>query len=300
MKKLFSLIALCMLMGLFACAAAQQTPSYAPDTTAQKQAALYFRFYHTDYLAREERTVLYTPAVAFEKALAQALVEGPSSVYPHLKPLFPEGTKVLSAQGQGSILFVTFNENLMHPYPDEADPYQSGYREGEGLTRRELAMAALSLTIAENTDYAYVQPLIMGKVSAGTSLRLSNRYYLREDDTLPSPLTWAQDRILTPGAAARLLLNAWQEQNSGDMQLYMTGESIASSLKSLPVLSSFTLSEGTVSMNGQSALVPVTLSVKTHNDSAYNVVLWPLRLNMVQGAWLTDTASFQKMLEDMP
>lgn len=53
-------------------------------------------------------------------------------------------------------------------------------------------------------------------------------------------------------------------------------------------------------MNGQSALVPVTLSVKTHNDSAYNVVLWPLRLNMVQGAWLTDTASFQKMLEDMP
>lgn len=296
-KRVFLLLSFVMLV-LTCCALAQQVPSYRPNTTAQRQAVLYFRFYRTPYLGREERTIVYDPATSFEKALAQALVVGPSSVYPHLKPLFPEGTRVLAAQGQGSVLFVTFNENLMHAYPDESNPFMAGYREGEGLMRRELAMAALSLTITENTDYAYVQPLVMGNVSTATSLRLSERYYLREGSALPAPLTRAEDRALTPLSAANLLFSAWEKQTMADMRAYMTGE--AAVLEKLPTLSSFTLSGGTVSADGQSALVLTTVSLELDGGHTCDIVLWPLRLKMVQGVWLADAASFAAMLEEMP
>ncbi len=298
MKKRVFLLLFGLMMLLSACALAQQVPSYRPNATAQRQAVLYFRFYRTPYLGREERTIVYDPATSFEKALAQALVAGPSSVYPHLKPLFPEGTRVLAAQGQGSVLFVTFNENLMHAYPDESNPFMAGYREGEGLMRRELAMAALSLAVTENTDYAYVQPLVMGNVSTATSLRLSERYYLREGSALPAPLTRAEDKALTPISAAGLLFSAWEKQSVADMRAYMTGE--AAALEKLPVLSSFTLSGGSVSMDGQSAMVLATVSLEIAGGHAYGIALWPLRLKMVQGVWLVDAASFGAMMEGMP
>lgn len=298
MKKRIFLACLCALALLAPWVSAQQVPSYRPTTTAQRQAVLYFRFYRTGYLGREERTILYDPATSFEKALAQALVAGPSSVYPHLKPLFPEGTKVLGAQGQGNVLFVTFNENLMHAYPDESNPLLSGYREGEGLLRRELAMAALSLAVTENTDYAYVQPLVMGSVSASTSLRLSERYYLRDSSALPAPLTRAENRLLSPSAAAGLLFSAWEKQSPKDVGAYITGD--AAPLDQLPSLNSFTLSEGSVSMDGQTAIVQTTLSVQGQGSGIYNIVLWPLRLKMVQGVWLVDASSFAAMLEEMP
>lgn len=298
MKKRIFLACLCALALLAPWVSAQQVPSYRPTTTAQRQAVLYFRFYRTGYLGREERTILYDPATSFEKALTQALVAGPSSVYPHLKPLFPEGTKVLGAQGQGNVLFVTFNENLMHAYPDESNPLLSGYREGEGLLRRELAMAALSLAVTENTDYAYVQPLVMGSVSASTSLRLSERYYLRDSSALPAPLTRAENRLLSPSAAAGLLFSAWEKQSPKDVGAYITGD--AAPLDQLPSLNSFTLSEGSVSMDGQTAIVQTTLSVQGQGSGLYNIVLWPLRLKMVQGVWLVDASSFAAMLEEMP
>lgn len=297
MKKgvFFTLLAVMIVLSLQALA--QQVPSYRPTATSQRQAVMYFRFYRTPYLGREERTIVYDPATSFEKALAQALVAGPSSVYPHLKPLFPPGTEVLAAQGQGEVLFITFNENLMHAYADEQNAYADGYREGEGLLRRELAMASLSLSITENTDYAYVQPLVMGNVS--TSLRLSERYYLRASDALADPLARAEQSVLTPSAAAKLLLDAWEKQDTAGMGAYLTGEAPAIK-NSPPPLSSFALSQGTVSMDGQTAIVNTTVVVSDPNGGAYHKALWPLRLRMVQGVWLTDAASLAALLETLP
>lgn len=293
------LLALALCAALFApCARAQQVPSLSPGTAQQRSAALYFRFYDTEYVAEETRTIRFDPSLSFERALVEALLSGPSSVYPHLGPLFPQGTRVLSAHGQGSVLFVTFDQNLMNPYPDEVLT-SSAYRGGEGLTRRALAMASLSLTVTENTDYAYVQPLVMGDLSASASLRLSERYYLKDSDALPPPLSRAEDRLLTPFASASLLLSRWQAQDRAGMPMLMLGGQ-AQALDSLPQLLDFSLSRGTVSADGQSATVLLSASLREKDGGMCETAGWPLRLKRVQGAWLTDVSSLDGLKEATP
>ena len=275
-------------------------PSFVPRSggTTQQNSVLYFRYAAEPYLGRESRTVSFDPGTTYENALIRSLLEGPGSVYPHLEPVFPLGTEVLSTQARGDLLFVTFNEKLLNAYPDEVSLSTPSYRENEGRLKRELAMAALSCTITENTPFAYVQVLVLGDMRATTSMRLSERYYLLDSDVLPPPLSRAENRILTPQSAATLLCNYWLKLDRRGMAMHLRAAGEAADLpEGLPLLTSFALTNGTVSPDGQSAIVLADLTLRSNDGNSYARLGWPMRLSYVQGVWLVEQSALRSLWE---
>lgn len=273
-------------------------PSFVPQggSASQQSAVLYFRYGAEPYLGRENRTVFFNPGTAFEKALLQSLLEGPGSVYPHLEPMFPLGTEILATHAQGDMLFVTFNERLLDAYPDEKSLSSAAYREKEGRLKRELAMAALSCTITENTPYAYVQVLVLGKTRATTSMRLSERYYLKDSDALPPPLSRAEHRILTPQSAAALLCDYWLGLDLSSMAGLLVSAGQATDLpERIPLLTHYTLSSGTVSPDRQNAIVLADFTLQSPDGNTHERIGWPLRLRYMQGIWLIESESLQTL-----
>ncbi len=289
MKKQAALIlmglffVLALLIPAFACA---QIPSYFPSGESQQSAILYFRLENTPFLGREKRSLYFDTTSTFEKALVQALVDGPSAVYSRLIPMFPDGTKVLSTQGQGDILFVTFNDSLLDPYPDEHNLSSPEYREGEGRLRRTLAMSALSCTITENTSYAYVQVLVEGSAQISTSLRLPQSYYLLDSSTLPPPLSRDENSIMQPDDAVEILCQKWTVKDVQGMQGYIYGNDEKDALQNIPLLIGHTLSSGTVSYDGLSALVLLSATMQQPDGTSLSRTGWPLRLVFRDGLWL--------------
>lgn len=109
---------------------------------------------------------------------------------------------------EGETLFVTFNEQLLGRYADEAVIFSTDYSQGEGRLRRRLAMAALVNTLTESGLYSRVQVLVRQESYITSSMRLSMRYYLLEDDSLPPPLTRQESYILTPQVSAQIFWRA--------------------------------------------------------------------------------------------
>ncbi len=266
-----------------------QVPAYYPSTESQQDAILYFRHGATPYLGREKRTLYFDTASTFEKALVQGLLDGPSAVYARLVPMFPAGTEVLSTQGQGEILFVTFNEHLMDPYPDEHQLSSPEYRAGEGRLRRTLAMSALSCTITENTPYAYVQVLVEGNTQVSTSLRLPQSYYLMDSTALPPPLVRDEGSIMQPNDAVEMLCQKWTIKDISGMQNYLTGSQDKEKLQQMPLLIGHTISGGTISYDGLSSIVLISASMQQQDGTTLSRISWPLRLVFREGVWLVQT-----------
>lgn len=236
----------------------------------RKSVTLYFRYQDSALLGREEREITFPRTMAPELAIASALVEGPGSLSPWLNPLFPPGTQVLSSVSEDGRLFLTFNEALTHRYSDEALVMSADYRRGEGQLRRRLAMASLVNTLTETGEYSSVQVLVRGETYVAASMRLSQRYYLEEGDSLPPPLLRQEEYILTPQAAMLMFMEAWQTGNwhkglrliRGDLNDPIPPEHELRALaEKAPRLISYAVSPGVVSLDGQSAVVCVDYSV---------------------------------------
>ena len=272
-------------------------------------ATLYFRYRNTAYLARELRELNVSRTVSDEMALVSALLEGPGSLSPHLSPLFPGGTQVLSTAVEGETLFITFNEALLGRYADEAVVFSTEYSQGEGTLRRRLAMASLADTLTENGLYARVQVLVRQEKLVGNSMRLSNRYYLLEDDALPPPLSRQEGYILTPQASAQIFLSGWQ---SGDftagLRLVKGSEGRAPapipsdydlklSLEQAPKLADFLVTPGSISLDGQTALVTISLKLLSGDGTEKLVEHRPLRLLLREGVYAIPYEGFARLME---
>ncbi len=266
---------------------------------------LYFRYGSSQSLGREQRSIAVPAGASPELMVVNALVEGPGTLWPHLSPLFPPGTQALSAVAEGSTLFVTFNETLMAAYPDEALIMNADYREGEGRLRRQLAMAALVNTLTETGRLRAVQVLVRGESYISTSMRLSQRYYLEDSDALPPPLTRQDQYIQSPRSAAESLMQAWQ---SGDWSqaypLLISGSAalpsqheLLTQVQAAPVLADYSLTAGSVSLDGQSAVVSVSYDFTRANGSAQTVTALPLRLQLVDGVFRVPYEALVALME---
>ena len=247
---------------------------------------------------------------SFALALIRALVDGPASLSPHLTPLFPPATAVLGVQQEGLLFFVTFNEAVMGRYADESTFLLSllDYRQAEGLLRRRLAMSALVNTLTENLPCGTVQVLVRAETYISTSMRLSDRYYLKDSDTLPDPLVRDEASILTPSAAAQLVLDAWAKEGwdaaaaltdpvtEQPKQLpYDHGASDAE--ETAPVLSAYTVTPGSISPDGHQVIVCVDGEFLTPSGSSRHIRSFPLRLVRRQGVWFASHDSLLLLAE---
>lgn len=300
------LVAMCCLLGLLPSAsAAMLAPEARQSQTRLLPVTLYFRYGGSATLGREQRSVAVPAGASPELTVVAALVEGPGSLWPHLSPLFPPGTQALSAVAEGGTLFITFNEALMSAYPDEALIMSTEYRLGEGRLRRQLAMAALANTLTESGRYRAVQVLVRGESYVSSSMRLSLRYYLEDSDALPDPLTRQEQYIQSPRSAVDTLMCAWE---SGDWSqgypLLISGSAALPSehellglVQAAPLLSSYGLTPGTVSLDGSSAVVSVSYHYVRSNGSEQSVTALPLRLQLVDGVFRVPYEALRTLME---
>ena len=317
MKKIcaLSLLMLCFYIWADTAWAAVIPPDSMLSAQAQEEqpiklsATLYFRYRSTGYLAREVRELNASRTISDEMALINALVEGPGSLSPQLSPLFPAGTHALSTAVEGETLFVTFNEQLLGRYADEAVIFSTDYSQGEGRLRRRLAMAALVNTLTESGLYSRVQVLVRQESYITSSMRLSMRYYLLEDDSLPPPLTRQESYILTPQVSAQIFLEGWL---SGDIAsgLRMVRGSESRALAAIPSefelrqmmeqaprLADFVATPGSIALDGQSAVVSVSLHLLRDDGSERMIENKPLRMIQREGIYAIPYESFEGLLE---
>ena len=266
---------------------------------------LYFRYRSSALLGRELRVVPVPASGPYELSVVRALLDGPGSLYPHLSPLFPPGTQALSIASEGGTLFVTFNESIMGRYPDEPLIMTPDYSKGEGTLRRRVAMAGLVNTLTELENCRAVQVLVRGETYISTSMRLSQRYYLEDSDALPDPLIRQEAYIQGPISVVQTLFAAWQSFNwascyplliSGTKALPSEHE-LYEALRQAPKVLAYSLTSGTVALDGQSAIVCADYSLQRNNGSTQEIKALPLKVLMIDGIFRIPYESLHTLLE---
>ena len=273
------------------------TSDLAPDS---QMITLYFRYGDSAYLAPEQREIQVKRNESLEKAIAAALIQGPDPSNPALSSLFPPGTEVLAAAVQGDTLFITFNEAFLGRYPDEPTDAASG----EGVLRRKLCLQSLAATLTEEGLCAQVQVLVYRSAVQTNSMRLQAGFLDRSnDDTLLPPVTRDEKCLLTPFNTASLILQAWKDQDWTSLYDLTAREEDArageqSALEAFAAartLTDFSISPGTVSFDGQSAVLTASLTVQDQGtDEA--VQGYPLLLLREAGIWKVDYTRLLNMM----
>ncbi|MBR4360661.1 MAG: GerMN domain-containing protein [Clostridia bacterium] len=280
------------------------TQGLDPD---HRRVTLYFRWNATDCLAPESRIMDVPRNESAEKALVQALIDGPSAGGAGLTGLFPPGTEVLAVTVQGDTLFVTFNEALLGRYGDEPGDVSGEPWRTESPLRRRLCMDALTASLTEAGYCAQVQVLVLRPSAQGTSMRLPESFFTRngEDDGLLPPFTRREDAILTPHRTAALILDSWITQDYETLYDLVAREGLTARPGEQAALDGFAaarsltgyegLTAGSVSYDGQRATLTVDLRFRGQDGDGERAG-WPLRLIREGGLWKMDYEQLMAMM----
>ena len=275
------------------------TEDLVPDT---RSVALFFRCGNLPYLASEERQIQVQRNESLEKAMVQALINGPASPSSSLSGLFPPGTEVLAAVTQGDTLFVTFNEAFLGKYADEPGDPSAGDWAREGPLRRQLCLDALGASMVEAGLCAKVQVLVYQGGGQSTSMRLQEGFLTRNGSAaLLPPVTRREDCLLTPHNTGALLLEAWMHQNWEELYDLTAREgasarpgeqSALDAFSAAGALAGFTLSPGNVAYDGKTAVLTADLRLRGAGEDVV-VAGYPLVLVRDGGLWKMD---YEKLL----
>lgn len=294
-----------MLLGFFICAQLSQVSASgllgyeAPQSNSSAEAVLYFRYYDTPFLVQETRTLQVPHTKSLQMALVEALIAGPQANNSASRALFPKGTQVIGVLAEGDSLFVTLSKHFIEPLVGE----NSTTNKEEAVTRRRLALSALSNTLTETGVYQRVQVLVFDQADINASMRLNQRYFLEDSDQIPPPLWRQEEDLITPGRAAEMILGLWQTQNWDQLTGFLAqkpGDALAAQLdkKTLPILLSYSALPGTLAPDMSYALV--TLHVEMRLQDGRNItrrhqVVRMLRQN---NAWYMNLPSFLQLIKD--
>lgn len=272
-----------------------------PDANAADahSATLYFRYADTSLLKQETRQLSILPNETRERALVSALLAGSTEGG---EPLFPPGVEVLSTQVNDGTVFVTFNEALYGRYEDE-----NGQLTGpEPALRRELAMDALTATLTESGEHHAVQVLVRAESEVGSSMRLRSSYFLEEDDRPADVLIRSEEHLMTPANVTHSVLLAWQQRSfdvlypllsmQGDTQLLPSQTLFSEAFAKSDMLIVYSLTPGSVSPDGQSAVVCVNMTLRRADGGEYSISGWPLRLTRENGAWKISVSALRALM----
>jgi hypothetical protein len=307
------LLFLCLLLlALSGCAAMSPPKSLTRNTLAETaiisaetadveeteySATLYFRYLDTKMLSTQERVISIPKNVTREKAIIQALLSGPGASVPQLTALFQPGVTILSTQAVDGVLFVTFNDALLGRYDDEPADLTSPYWKTEAPLRRSLAMAALVASLTETGEFQSIQVLVRGQTFVTTSMRLNMSYFLTGEDGLSSPLTRDETKLLTQTNTARIILEAWHQGDVKTLYLFTaikdpdTGiarpaeQTVYAELGQAGTLIAYSISAGSVSPNGQTAILCADITVHSSSNEIFTHTAWPVMLCRENGIW---------------
>jgi hypothetical protein len=288
------------------------SPLANEKNTDSQTVTLFFRYGREPMLAGEARVLSVSQNESAEKALVQALLDGPGVGSTELNRLFPDQVQVLNTVAQGDVLFVTFNDALLKPYADEPNDWQS--RDDwlrEVPLRRRLAMAGLTASITENFSYHRVQVLVQQRSDVSTSLRLENAYFHdeRNPSGLAAPFTREEALLLTQENTMRTIIEAWQEKDWSRLYLYvaafdqLTGQPRPSmetaylQWDQAPAVSGFDTTGGSVSPDGSRAVMSVDLTLVRGNGQEMKFSAYPVMLFRDRGIWKISYEQLTAMMD---
>lgn len=258
-------------------------------------ATLYFRYMDQPMLAGESRALTVPRDESAELALINALLEGPSAGHLELTRLFPETVRVESVAARDGLLFVTFNQALLTDDGVPANWRQDAAWAAEAPRLRLLTIQSLVASITESFPYTGVQIMISGQEDGQAGQRLDNSYFLSGQGGLSDPQLRNEALLLTPQNTVQCLLRAWQQRDYDTLYAYTAAsgangeprplyEGFALALDACPTLTAYSVSAGSVSHDGASAVLTVSLSL-SKEGAPVEIPAYPLRLDRENGVW---------------
>ncbi len=255
------------------------------------EATLYFRLSGQPLLVGETRALTINRNESIETALIRELVQGPSSDQPALERVLPEDTTLIQWSAVDNILYLTFDDAWLDtsslPSNWELDPTW----QVEAPLQRLLIIQSVVATITENLPYTAVQFLFQSDSAVTTDARMQLSFFLDGQQGVSDPQYRMEQVLLTPYTLTSQILQSWQKRDYqtlyahiGTDSNYPNYQSFCLALESMQTLVQFSISPGTVSQNGQTAIVTINYfahdAEKIVSHSAY-----PLRLYLQNGIW---------------
>ena len=274
-----------------------------------REVALYFRAQGEDLLARETRKIYISRDERLEKAIVRAMIDGPSASLLDLSGTFNPSTEVLSVFETGTILNVTLSRAfLSSPTDVPADWYNYASWREEVMTRRRLSLAAVVLAITDATEYTAVQFLAQERTDDLTGKRILRKEIFfgeTDDSAVLGPMTREEGLLLTQYNSAQVILESWRAKDYARLYRFTaqgdgkrpTQEAFNQELSSMPrALIDFTLEPGSVSEDGQTAVMTVNLTCQSQG-ATLEISAYPLHLLRENGLWKIDYQALKRMME---
>lgn len=292
---------------------AQDQPEISPAAGSamaeQRTVPLYFRMQGEALLARETRTLRIPYDKQPEAVIIEALIDGPSASLLDLVGVFNAGTRV-SVSASGSTLTVILSRSFLDTPSDAPANWESDAAwRAEVLLRRRLALLSIVNAITESTQYTAVQLLVRETndlESAGVRVPLSTFTEEVDDETaLLGPVTRDEASLLTHHNTAQAILESWHTRDFERMYRFvaqMDGDRPAESeflllLAAMPgSLSEYSLSPGSVSADGQTAILTADIT-RSDEGGQWRLENYPLCLTLENGLWKIPYATLLRMLE---
>ena len=237
---------------------------------------LYYRFGDTGVLGAAAAQLDMRREETVASSIVQQLIDGPGVSHDRLSGVFPQGTELISVTGDGATAYVTLSRGFLGK-PDGApsDWEDLAVWQEEAALRRRLAVQSIVLSLTEDGRYQRVQI-----------------YVADNDDDVPEriPMAWFdtsatdqtmmlaacprdEEALLTPRRAMEMILRAWKEQDWPSLYplLARTADEEMPTLSAFEAqmretgvsLLTYTVSQGTVGLDGQSATIVLDAAIRS-------------------------------------
>ena len=273
---------------------------------------LYFRFGEKNLLGAEQVMLDIRREETIAHSIVERLIEGPDASHSRLTGVFPQGTRVVSVEGEGSTAYVTLSRDFLgRPDGAPADWEDLEIWQEEAARRRYLAMQSLVLSLTEGARYQRVQ-LYVADGDDDVPERLQLYWFDRSQTDLSVVLgACARDEqmLLTPARSLQLVLDAWQRRDWETVYLLLAAQDEAhmpaysvfeSQMRERDVsLLTYRISPGTVSMDGMSATLVLDAKLRSPEGGDAEIVREAVLLTRVMDNWtMTPQMLEQLMIRD--
>ena len=270
---------------------------------------LYFRFADTAMLGAQRDQIDIRREETVATSIVERLLKGPDIAHERLSGVFPQGTELISVSGEGATVFVTLSGGFLgRPDGAPADWEDLPDWQEEAALRRRLAVQSLALALTEDGRYQRVQ-----------------LYIADSDDDIPQRIAMAwldtsvtdaklvlaacprdEQAMLTPARALDMIMRAWQAQDwaaAYPLMADMPDEPLPTlsvfeaemAAKDVSLLE-YSLTPGTVSMDGQTATLVLDAVIRSREGGDAQIVRESVLLTRVKDNWAMHTGTLESLM----
>ena len=308
--KRTSLLLLCILLAL--CVGCESMKESSPESKYKPQinpynqntrdnaqsVTLYYPLTGEPYLSSYTATVDVHADTGdtLQDALMRELVKGPPQGL-SLDAVFVDNLKKVSVQRNGSLMTVVLSKELLTLGEGSSS---------DSALEKQLVIYAIVNTLTGNGDIQQVQILVDSDNSGRGKVpnRSQVGFVDSDENELLGPLGFSNSWLLTPDAAAQIVLDAGQAKDANRM-LRMLGTSVllpdAAELENRlqtasVVIVDYYVNNVQMSLDNQQATVYVDITYELMNQSLKQVFSQPITLKQERGSWKVDYQSVETLL----